>query len=155
MNNEIIAFLKKGKEVEGEFAKLFKETIPASESEDINKHVDLYIKVGVDIKGLKKINRTDNQTNEHIHWVELRNVNNKDGWLYGDGADFFAFELEHYWIVVAKEKLQEFIAKKCKDKVRTAKPELYKLYQRTNRKDLITLVTSYDLCYISEKIIKK
>lgn len=152
--NEKLAFLKKGKEVESQFLKLFNDAYPASEEEDIKGHVDVKIAVGVDVKGLKRVNRSDQETNEHIHWIELKNVNSKKGWLYGD-ADFFSFEIQNYWIVVDKYDLQKLIAEKCKGKIRVAKPELYKLYQRKDRKDLITLVTSYDLCYISSKIIKK
>jgi len=151
---EKMVFLKKGREVEEVFANLFKNAFPTSQDEDINKHVDVLITIGVDVKSLKKINRNDQETNEHIHWVELKNVQGKSGWLYGE-ADFFAFEIKDYWIVVDRHDLQKFIANKCKDKIRVIKPELYKLYQRKERKDLITLVTSYDLCYISTKIIKK
>ena len=106
------------------------------------------------VKGLKKVNRSDQETNEHIHWVELKNVNGKAGWLYGD-ADFFSFEIKDYWLVVDKVDLQRFIAEKCREKIRVSKPELYKLYQRKDRKDIITLVSSYDLCYICTKQIKK
>lgn len=152
--NEKLVFLKKGKEKESDFLSLFNNAIEATEDDDINKHVDVLITIGVDVKGLKKINRNDQETNEHIHWVELKNVLGKPGWLYGE-ADFFAFELKDYWVVVDKHDLQRFIADKCKDKIKVVKPELYKLYQRKDRKDIITLVTSYDLCYICTKIIKK
>ncbi len=152
--NEKLAFLKKGKVIEEQFAKLFNNASESSKDEDINGHVDVKITIGVDVKGLKKINRNDQETNEHIHWVELKNVNGKKGWLYGD-ADFFAFEIKDYWVVVDKESLQKLIAEKCKAKIRVNKPELYRLYQRKERKDIITLVTSYDLCYICTKQIKK
>lgn len=152
--NEKLAFLKKGKEIEEKFSKMFNDASPTSEDEDIKKHVDLKFTVGVDVKGLKKVNRADHEINENIHWVELKNVNGKKGWLYGE-AEFFAFEIKDYWIVVEKAELQKLVAEKCKDKIRVSKPELYKLYQRKDRKDIITLVTSYDLCYICTKQIKK
>ena len=152
--NEKLVFLKKGKEKENDFFSLFNNTIEATKDDDINKHVDRFIVVGVDFKGLKKINRNDQETNEHIHWVELKNVFGKPGWLYGE-ADFFAFELKDYYVVVDKHDLQRFIADRCRNKIKVVKPELYKLYQRKDRKDIITLVTSYDLCYICTKIIKK
>lgn len=152
--NEKLAFLKKGKEIEERFSKMFNDANPATEEEDIKNHVDLKFTVGVDVKGMKKVSRSDQETNENIHWVELKNVNGKKGWLYGE-AEFFVFEIKNYWIVVDKIDLQDFIAEKCKDKIRVNKPELYKLYQRKDRKDIITLVTSYDLCYICTKQIKK
>lgn len=153
-NYDKILFLKKGKEVEENFSKLFSNAIPVNEEDDIKKHIDLYLQVGVDVKGLKKVNRSDRGTNEHIHWIELKNVLGKPGWLYGE-ADFFTFELKDYWVVVDKKDLQKFIAEKCKNKIHVSKPELYKLYQRKERKDIITLVTSYDLCYICTQQIKK
>lgn len=153
-DKEKIVFLKRGKKVEDEFSKLFKEAVPTTKEEDIKGHVDLKITIGVDVKGLKKINRSDQEVNEHIHWVEIKGITGHNGWLYGE-ADFFAFEIKDYWIVVTKEDLQKFIASKCKDKIRVEKPELYKLYQRKERKDLITLVTSYDLLYICTSQIKK
>jgi hypothetical protein len=152
--NEKLVFLKKGKVIEENFIKLFNNAASTTEEEDINNHVDIKVHVGIDVKGLKKVNRSDQETNEHIHWVELKNVNGKAGWLYGD-ADFFSFEIKDYWLVVDKVDLQRFIAEKCREKIRVSKPELYKLYQRKDRKDIITLVSSYDLCYICTKQIKK
>ena len=151
--NEKLIFLKKGKEVEKQFSDLFKNTSSTEEKQDIKGHVDIKVSVGVDVKGLKKINRSDQETNEHIHWIEIKGITGHNGWAYGE-ADFFAFEIKDYWIVVSKEDLQIFIKENIK-KERVLKPGLYKLYQRKDRKDLITLVTSYDLCYISTLQIKK
>ena len=75
------------------------------------------------------------------------------GWVYGK-ADFFSFEIQNYWVVVAKQDLQSFIAENIV-KEYTTYPTLYKLYNRKGREDIITMVTSYDLCYISSAIIKK
>lgn len=151
---EKLDFLTKGKEVKEKFETLFKEEIINNSKEGFGNHVDVKIPLSIDVKSLKKINRSDQETNEHIHWVELKGITGEDGWLYGK-SDFFAFELNNYWIIVSKEELQKFIADKCKDKVRVSKPELYKLYQRKDRKDIITLITSYDLCYIKTLQIKK
>lgn len=151
---EKIVFLRKGKEVENEFSKIFKNAVSTTTEEDIRDHVDIKINVGVDVKGLKKINRNDETSNEHFHWVEIMNVLGLSGWLYGK-ADFFAFEIKDYWVVVSKEDLQKFTAEKCKEKIWVNKPELYKLYRRSGRKDIITLITSYDLCFIATSMIKK
>jgi hypothetical protein len=64
-----------------------------------------------DVKGLKKIKRYDKTTNESIHWVEIMNVRGNLGWLYGK-ADRFAFELNDYYMIIDKEKLQELIKEK-------------------------------------------
>ena len=138
--NEKIVFLKKGKVIEENIIKLFKDADSTTEYEDINSHVDIKVHVGIDVKGLKKVNRSDQETNENYHWIEIRGVKD-DGWLYGGGADCFAFEIKDYWLVVDKIDLQSFIAEKCREKIRVSKPELYKLYQRKERKDIITLVS--------------
>jgi hypothetical protein len=150
----ISKFLKKGKSAEQEFAKLFNDTENATQQEDIHEHWDIKINYKVDVKGLRKISRGDSDVNENIHWIELKNVNSKLGWLYGSGPDYFAFELKKYWIIVEKFVLQQFVAKNVV-KEYTEKPELLKLYNRAGRKDCLTMVSSYDLIYIAECMIPK
>lgn len=137
-----------------EFLKKFGNTTSATEHEDINEHWDVKLEITFDVKAIKKTNRIDEETNENIHWVELRNVNGDKGWLYGN-ADYFAFETDEYWILVEKEVLQEFISEKCKEKIKTEVPSLYKFYTRKNRKDVLTLVKTIDLINISEKMYQK
>jgi hypothetical protein len=132
---------------------LFSEALPSTEEEDIKSHVDLKITASVDVKGLKKVKREHSEVNEHLHWIEIKNVRGEPGWAYGE-AEFFAFEIKDYWIVVAKKDLQEFISNNVKKEV-SEKPALYKLYRRQGRKDYITQVTSYDLLYIATRQIKK
>lgn len=127
---------------------------PSTKEEDINEHWDIKLETKYDVKAIRKVNRYDNETNENIHWVELKNVNGKHGWLYGE-ADKFAFELDDYWLIVDKHVLQDFISKKCRDKEKTKTPQLYKLYTRDKRRDIITLVKTIDLIYISEGMIIK
>ena len=115
------------------------------------EHLDFCVKY--DVKMLKRKNRGAEQ-DENIHWVELKNVNGEQGWLYGQ-ADFFAFELEDYWVIVSRKELQGFIEKKCVEKTWSRTPRLYSLYQRDGRKDVITLVKSIDLMYISTSIKNK
>jgi hypothetical protein len=151
---DITEFLKEGKEKEVMFADLFSSYSLSDKNTDIIKHYDLTIgNIRIDVKGLKKVNRWDNEVNENIHWVEIKGITGHLGWLYGE-ADYFAFETFDYWILVGKDKLQDLI------KTRTIKEwvkekELYKLYQRPNKKDVITLVKTIDLCSISEAIINK
>lgn len=147
-------FLKSGKAVEQEFSNLFQNTESSSVEEDINEHWDVLIKYKIDVKGLKKVRRSDLEVNENIHWVEIKNVHGALGWLYSGETDFFAFELKKYWIIVEKVKLQNFIASKV-NKTYVQTPELYKLYRREGRMDTITLVDSFDLIYISECLIEK
>jgi hypothetical protein len=151
---DITDFLKEGKEKEVMFADLFSSYSLSDKKTDIIEHYDLTIgNTRIDVKGLKKVNRWDNEVNENIHWVEIKGITGHLGWLYGE-ADYFAFETFDYWILVSKIKLQELI------KTRTIKEwvkekELYKLYQRPNKQDVITLVKTIDLCSIAESIINK
>ena len=152
-----MGYVKKFKVIEDNFARVIKdmgEISPSTTEQDIHEHWDVKLDIKFDVKAVKKVNRSDGETDETIHWVELINVRGNKGWLYGE-ADYFAFELDDYWVVVSKESLQNFIAEKCKTKEKSERPELYKLYNRAGRSDMITLVKTIDLMYISEQIIKK
>lgn len=142
-----------------EFVKEFKKSIttPVSPTIDENmfNHWDVSLfDYKIDVKGLRKKKRSDEDYDEEIHWIELKNVKGNIGWLYGE-SDYFAFELKKSWILVCKTDLQNFIHEVCKDKIKSDKPELYKLYTRNGRKDILTIVKSLDLCQISTEIIKK
>lgn len=148
---------KKFQAVERKFAgalDMFNKISFASSDEDIYQHWDVKIDIKIDVKAMKKINREDSESNENIHYVEIKNVHGNKGWLYGD-ADYFAFEMKDYYVMVSKIKLQEMIADKCKDKIKCARPTLYQLYSREGRNDMMTLVKTVDLIFISDKMIEK
>lgn len=55
------------------------------------KHIDFIINseklnkdIKIDVKASKKVNRNDTSTNNDILWVEFKNVQGKNGWLYGE-----------------------------------------------------------------------
>lgn len=143
-----------GKLKEGDFKQLFTNCTPSTKDEDMYEHWDLKIEAKIDVKSIKKQNREDVTYNENFHWVEIRNVRGKLSWLYGK-ADYFAFETEDYWIIVEKEKLQNFIKSKCEGKEITNSKDPYTLYQRKGRKDVIVKVKTVDLIFISSQIIQK
>ena len=148
---------KKFQAVERKFAgalDMFNKVSFASRDEDIFDHWDVKIDIKIDVKAMKKINREDSEPNENIHYVEIKNVHGDKGWLYGE-ADYFAFEMKDYYVMVSKIKLQAMIADKCKEKIKCAKPTLYQLYSREGRYDMITLVKTVDLIFISDKMIEK
>jgi hypothetical protein len=152
-----MGYVKKFKVVEDNFAKVIKElgeVKPSTTEQDINEHWDVKLDIKFDVKAVKKVNRSDGETDETIHWVELINVRGNRGWLYGE-ADYFAFELDDYWVIVNKQILQTFIAKKCAKKEKSDRPALYKIYNRQDRLDAITLVKTIDLMYLAEQIIEK
>ena len=140
-----------GKQKEQEFARFFRNVSEATTEQDMKEHWDLNVRY--DVKMIRRKTR-GGDFDENIHWVELKNVHGDTGWLYGQ-ADYFAFEIEDYWISVLKEDLQKLIEEKCRDKKWSNVPELYLLYSRNGRKDIITLVKTIDLMYISSSIIKK
>ncbi|HQU35875.1 MAG TPA: hypothetical protein PLR65_04755, partial [Anaerolineales bacterium] len=81
-------------------------------------------------------------------WIELNSVReNNKGWLYAGKADLIAFELANSFRIVDRlelialvEKLVDFDAK-----VDSPKDALYKVYSRTSRPDLLTMIKSEDL----------
>lgn len=148
-----MGFLAKGKQTEKAFSKILSNVTFSSENEDITEHWDLSTNLKIDVKGLKKRNRSDDSVDERIHWVEIKNVNGDVGWLYGD-ADYFAFELHNYWIIVDKIDLQELVKTQVK-KEYSKIPMLNKLYSREGRKDVMTLISTFDLINIATAYIKK
>lgn len=148
-NSQKEVFLKNGKLTEKLFAKLFNDPIFSNSTEDQLEHWD----VKFDVKGLKKIRRIDDNVNENLHYIEIKGITGKDGWAYGS-ADFFAFELIKYWVFVYKKDLQLFISNNI-IKEYCDSPQLYKLYQRRGRKDVLTLITLADLIYIGMAIEPK
>lgn len=143
-----------GKLRENDFSKLFSNVTPSTQDEDVYEHWDLSINAKIDVKSIKKQSRHDLVYNENFHWVELKNVKGSLSWLYGN-ADFFAFEVEDYWIIVEKKALQTLVSSKCISKKLQKTKNPYTLYQRPNRKDIIMKVKTLDLVYISTQIVKK
>lgn len=150
-------YLQEGKKIEQLFQNaiidLGTAIIPTKE-QDMFEHWDLGIEVKFDVKGLRKVSRSDNEFNENFHWIEIKNVNGNLGWLYGK-ADYIVFETQDYWMIVNRKLLVDFIQTKCAEKIWTLSPAPYKLYTRKERKDVITLVKTIDLSYLAEKILLK
>lgn len=150
-----MSFLYKGKIKEKEFAKLFTNVKFSNKETDIKEHWDVKIEIKYDVKSLKKIKRSDIEPNEFYHYIEIKNVHGELGWLYGQ-SDFFAFETKEFWVIVKKEDLQEFIKQKVvKQYVDNPDQSLYCLYKRNGRKDVITMVKTFDLMRLATQIIDK
>ena len=114
-------FLAVGKNVEHIFSRNFENSIggkctPSEKKDDIYKHIDVYWNgkldgkeyknIGFDVKGLRKSKRSDLLPDDTIEWIELKNVQGYDGWIYGK-ADYIAFECLNDWIVISRKKLIE------------------------------------------------
>ena len=151
-----MSFLSEGKEKEKAASTLFDNVKFSDKNADISEHWDFQSEgLKYDVKGLKKIKRDDDETNQFYHYIEIKNVNGKVGWLYGE-ADFFMFETNRYWVIVSKKDLQDFIKNNTtKTYVNTPDESLYCLYKRNGRNDVITLVTTIDLMFIATELRKK
>ena len=113
-----MGYVKKFKAIEDDFARVIKdmgEVTPSSTQEDINEHWDVKLSVKFDVKAVKKTNRSDIDTDDNIHWVELINVRGAKGWLYGE-ANYFSFELNDYWVIVAKKHYRVLLLRNVRQK---------------------------------------
>jgi len=118
----------------------------SSKLEDIHEHWDFKVNNStVDVKALKRINRSDSMFSTDYTWVELQNVRGNTGWLFGD-ADYIAFEQLNHFLIVKRIDLIDFCKKNVKDQfVDRASQAIYKKYQRKNRQDIISLISLKDL----------
>ena len=150
----------KGRDAENRFSALFQEqgwnVEPTPPHIDIHAHIDLIMtqRKTVDVKSVKRVD-WGGLSDDLFTWVEIKNVRGNKGWLYGK-ADYIVFETNDYWLMVERVKLKEFIEMRV-ERVRVSdkKDALYKLYQRKNRQDLVTLVQTMDMMYLASSIISK
>ena len=142
----------------------------ATRREDIEDHVDfwwlrpsaehpgLYARVGVDVKGMRKLSRNDPNPSLTITWLELRNVNGGPGSLYGK-AQYIAFVRLNDILIVDRIRLLEFAERQIAGKqVVTDRPsQCYVPYQRArwDREDLTFMAYLPDIAAIAERIIPK
>ncbi len=149
-------YVERGKTVEQQFASILSGAVFATIKQDIHEHWDVMDEMGVkyDVKGMKKYRRSDDKPTDRLHWIELRNVNGDDGWLYGL-ADVIAFETRKWWVMVNREDLSQFVDGFLEGGYPLQKPEPYKLYQREGRRDLLTIVPTVDLLFIASKVLVK
>ena len=118
------------------------EVKKATVKEDMFAHIDYWVKrkgswYGVDVKG-----------NRHPKtiWVEFKNVQGKEGWLNGQ-AEFISFDIAELggFCVVRREELKEWCVVNVDSKFVTKEDAYRKLYQRAERKDVLTKIYLTDL----------
>lgn len=142
--------LEAGNLAEEEFirlAKLKEWTVSKSSNyEDINEHWDYKIENKenvflIEVKAMKKLSRSDEQAQDNWIWLELHGVRDK-GWINGGKADLIAFEKSNSFVFADRIELIKLLPELIKkDEFVTSPYEAkYKLYQRTGRKDILTLV---------------
>ena len=138
---------------EHELAKFINGRV-TSKQEDYLEHTDIKVEIGIDLKGIKKIRRSDFEANENYHWVEIKNTAGYDGWLYAGTNKFIAFETKNWYGVVEKTDLAKLISKNLINQTSEV-PLIYHLYNRKGRQDSLTLVPTLDLFAIAKQIIPK
>ena len=135
----------------------------ATSEEDIKKHIDFWWyspkkgKLGIDVKGLNKSNRSDKDYDDTIHWLELQNVSGNNGWLKGE-AKYIAFKTKSRIIFVDREILLKFALDSIKGKsiVHDTPKECYIPYKRSKwgRDDLSLKVYNTDLMKLADFCIE-
>lgn len=101
---------------------------------------------GVDVKARKKICAYDADYNDEWTWVEFKNADGFNGWLYGD-CDYIAFEKKDYFLVVDRISLAvlcESLIDFNKEFVRSCSNAKYRIYQRRDLEQ-ISLVKTKDI----------
>lgn len=99
----------------------------ASPREDIEDHIDLwwsrpepkypglFARVGIDVKGMRRISRHDEALSNTITWLETQNVHGRPGSLYGR-ATYVAFLRVGKVLLVNRVKLLNFALAKIAGK---------------------------------------
>ena len=144
-------YITRGIKVENEFIQTAKShgyTVEiASDEENINKHIDLYLTykgqtISVDVKARRTGNKQRVFDDSWIV-VEFLNTMGNKGWLYGD-CDYFVFEREHDYVVCEAKELVE-LTDKVVDKdtrVESYRDADYKTWGRKHqgKQDLISRI---------------
>lgn len=147
--------LELGEKSESLFAAMAKErgweVKAASREGNIEGHYDYEIsqnesRYRVDVKSRKRVSRSDANTQDDIIWVELKNVRNSKGWLFGN-ADLIAFETRAGFKIVKRKDLVRVVNDLVDYKLKavSASDALYKIYSRPHRPDQITQIKMSDL----------
>ena len=131
----------------------------ATGKQDMYDHIDVLfdfngVKVGVDVKLMKKLQRYDSTVTRDFHFLELNNFSGKPGWVYGKAA-YIAFELDNCFVMVRPVQLQAWIDANVKKHLyaRCAKEALGCVYGRPNADDKMTLIPTPHLLSIASKVI--
>lgn len=135
--------------------------IPSTVKENKISRIDYFLeknsqKKGFDVKSRKKVCAYDKDYNDDWTWVEFKNGDGFDGWLYGE-ADYIAFEKENYFLIVDRISLKnlcERVIDKNKEFVRTCEKAKYRIYQRRDQEEIALIKTS-DIKTIKRKSIWK
>jgi hypothetical protein len=142
------------------FARLLNKRTTDVRAADLKEqfsHVDYISDFGkIDVKARKRVARKDANVQDDLVWLEFKNVQGKFGWLYGK-ADWIAFERDEDFVLVKRHDLALMAEKLCDvgDRVAVGKAALYKGYQRSGRKDLLSIVKMSDILKLYHQLWTK
>ena len=142
-------FKARARKIEENFAKNLKDPVWATDKQDMYEQWDVQGTLDgqllkFDVKGMKKVNRWDNKTQDDIAWIEGTNVRGYPGWIKGK-ADYIVFERPEYWLIVDREELFKFTWSKLEENNFRKGKNIYEVYQRDGRLDKITMVPFKDI----------
>jgi hypothetical protein len=99
----------------------------------------------IDVKARKRVSRYTDSFTDQLVWIELKNVQGNEGWLYG-AADFIAFEREKDFVIVPRKNLVTICNKLISSKVvEKSTDALYCKFSRKTRKDELSLIKMEDI----------
>lgn len=103
----------------------------------------------IDVKAMKRISRSDKKPSSSKIWLEFKNVNGKNGWLYGK-ANFIAFESDDGFHLVPRDKLLIWALNNIDfDNPADSTANAYKkAYSRNKKNDLISYVDFEDIKHL-------
>lgn len=128
----------------------------SSPDEDINDHWDFLLsrgerKILVDVKAMKRIQRSDSGKQDDLIWIELHSVRPYDnGWLYGK-ATHISFEMADGFVIVKRDELRILVESLVdyENLVESAKNAFHCIYSRGGRPDKLTLISKEELLTLS------
>lgn len=152
-HSQYVKEIKYGKDSEKRFIEFMQsngcEVTKSSTHDDIYSHFDYYVKKGnhtykFEVKGKKKNRRSDQKQSDDITWIELKGITGHNGWVFGQ-SDYIAFEHNNGFLLVKREKVVEIVFKKLIQNGFKEGRDMYQLYNRNGRDDLIVKIKMSDL----------
>ena len=121
MTDEWKKFREEAKAVEEDFAKNLENPVWANGHQNRREHWDVQGTFNgellkFDVKGLKKFNRKDPETQDEMACVEYVGVAGFPGWVQGE-ADYVVFKRKEYlWLVVDRQELWDMVKQRLEER---------------------------------------
>lgn len=129
---------------------------PSNKFENCHLHFDFIIEypknkyLKIEVKAMKAKQR-GMKPNQKVIYIELKNVNGKNGWIFGK-SDYIAFEQKETFLFVSRLEIIALIKKLKNDLPESSQSgQIHTLYTRKNRNDLVAVLHVNDLVEIEDK----